>query len=57
MDLKQFDLQIDDEEKKKRGMQKKDEGVKRLLIDIEAWVEIYKIEDVKREDVGKFTWL
>lgn len=57
VDLKQFDLQIDDEEKKKRGMQKKDEGVKRLLIDIEAWVDIYKIEDVKREDVGKFSWL
>lgn len=57
MDLKQFDLQIDEEEKKKRGMQKKEEGVKRLLIEIEAWVEIYKIVDVKREDVGKFRWL
>ena len=33
------------------------EGVKRLLNEIEAWVEIYRIEDVKMADVGKFTWL
>ena len=57
MDLKQFDLQIDEEERKKRGMQKKEEGVKRLLIEIEAWVEINKIVDVKGEDVGKLRWL
>ena len=38
-------------------MQEKKEGAKMLLNEIEAWVEIYKIEDVKMEDVGKFTWL
>ena len=57
VDLKQFDLQIDEEEKKKRGMQEKEEGTKRLVNEIEAWVEIFKIEDVKMEDVGKFSWL
>lgn len=57
VDLKQFDLQIDEEEKKKRGMEPKGEGVKRLLNEIEAWASIYKIEDVKVGDVGKFTWL
>lgn len=57
VDLKQFDLQIDEEEKKKRGLQEKEEGTKRLVNEIEAWVEIFKIEDVKMEDVGKFSWL
>ena len=38
-------------------MQEKDEGTKRLVNEIEAWVEIFKIEDVKMEDVGKFSWL
>ena len=57
MDLKQFDLQIDEEERKKRGLEPKGAGVKRLLNEIEAWVSVYKIEDVKVEDVGKFTWL
>lgn len=47
---------IDEEERKKRGMVRK-EGAKRLLNGIEAWVEIYKIEDVKVEAVGKFRWL
>lgn len=56
VDLKQFDLVIDEEERKKRGMVRK-EGAKRLLNGIEAWVEIYKIEDVKVEAVGKFRWL
>lgn len=32
-------------------------GPKKLLNEIEAWVEIYKVEDVKLEDVGKFRWL
>ncbi len=32
-------------------------GTLRLLPDIEAWVEIYKIENVRGEDVGKFRWL
>lgn len=57
VDLKQFDLQLDDEEKKKRGMQEKEKGTKRLRNEIEAWVEIYKIDDVKMKDVGKFSWL
>lgn len=60
MDLKQFDLQIEEEEeKKKRGMvvHGEEEGVKRLLNEIEAWVEIYTIKDVKREDMAKFSWL
>lgn len=59
VDLKQFDLQIDAWEKEKRGVpaKEKDSGAKRLLNEIEAWVEIYKIEDVTREDVGKFRWL
>ncbi|KAF6235461.1 hypothetical protein HO173_006144 [Letharia columbiana] len=58
VDLKQFDLQIDEAEKKKRGREEMEvEGVKRLLNEIEAWVEIYRIEDVKMADVGKFTWL
>lgn len=57
VDLKQYDLQIEDAEKEKRGMQKKEAGTKRLLNEIEAWVEIYKIENVKREDIGKFRWL
>ncbi len=38
-------------------MQEKKEGVKKLLNEIEAWVDIYKIEDVRMEDMGKFTWL
>lgn len=63
VDLKQFDLRIHPEEKenaeerKKRGMQERREGTKELFNGIQAWVEIYKIADVKREDVGKFTWL
>ena len=57
VDLKQFDLGIAQEEKQKRGMQEKEAGTKKLLNEIEAWVEIYKIADVKGEDVGKFTWL
>lgn len=57
VDLKQFDLQIDEEEKTKRGIVPKADGVKKLLNEIEAWVEIYKIEDVKLGDVGKFHWL
>ena len=58
MDLKQYDLQIDEEEKEKRGMSTTvEEGTKRLLNEIEAWVEIVKIADVKMEDVGKFQWL
>ena len=38
-------------------MEEKEAGTKKLLNEIEAWVEIYKIEDVKGEDVGKFVWL
>lgn len=57
LDLKQFDLQIDEAEKRKRGMQPKSEGTKILFSEIEAWVEIYKIEDVRGVDVGKFVWL
>ena len=57
VDLKEYDLAISDVEKQKRGIQKKEEGTKILLNDIEAWVEIYKIEDVKGEDLGKFQWL
>ena len=58
VDLKKHDLQIDEEEKKKRGVSTAvEEGSKRLLNDIEAWVEIFKIQDVKMEDVGKFRWL
>ena len=58
MDLKQYDLQIDEEEKKKRGVSTTvEEGTKRLLNEIEAWVEIVKIQDVKMEDVAKFRWL
>ena len=58
VDLKQYDLQIDEEEKKKRGVSTTvEEGTKRLLNEIEAWVEIVKIADVKMEDVGKFEWL
>lgn len=56
VDLKQFNLEIDEEERKKRGLQKK-EGTKRLLNKIGACVEIFKIADVKMEDVGKFSWL
>ena len=57
MNLKQFDLAIEPEEKQKRGMQEKESGTLNLINEIEAWVEIYKIEDVKGEDVGKFVWL
>lgn len=38
-------------------MSSKEEGTKRLLNEIEAWVEIYRVEDVRGEDVGKFAWL
>lgn len=56
--MKQYDLQIDEEEKEKRGISTMvEEGTKRLLNEIEAWVEIVKIPDVKLEDVGKFQWL
>lgn len=58
MDLKQYDLQIDEEEKKKRGVPTTvEEGTKRLLNEIEAWVETVKIQDVKMEDVAKFRWM
>ena len=58
VDLKQYDLQIDEEEKEKRGMSTTvEEGTKKLLNEIEAWVEIFKVPDVKMEDVGKFQWL
>ena len=58
VDLKQYDLQIDEEEKKKRGVSTTvEEGTKRLLNEIEAWVEIVKIQNVKMEDVAKFRWL
>ena len=57
MDLKAFDLQIDEEEKAKRGMQPQRDGVKGLLSEIEAWVEIITLEGVRAQDVGKFNWL
>lgn len=38
-------------------MRPKSEGTKKLFNEIEAWVEIYRIDDVRGEDVGKFVWL